>query len=427
MGLNTYSGKFTILTSDFGAKAITGLGFTPKLLVFFASRGTGTGTTIHSKLFLGASTGPGNNYCGFSVKDQDNVSTTVAKRQYSTSHCIYVLATSGTGADYSALMQSFDADGFTIDVDDFPTADSDVCFLAIGGSDVQAVEVGGFNMSTGAVGTTQDVTMAGSFRPDGLILATASTSTTSETEVASLYATLGLTDGTNQFVSTCWSDDAQSDATYKRSLANDAILFSENDGAVINKFAFTSFLSTGFRLTVSSVATSAQKVMYIAIKGPKFFAGDFVAKTDTSDVTSESAACGFLPSALLIMSATRTSYGSSADLSMSIGATTGTEATRANTNVFAAMAGEDGVGTTDSNSTLNITHCAGQARTSGGTAGLNHLKSFDTNGFTLYQDEAGSSAIICPYLAIGASGVGETSENRAVGRGIMRGIGRGIM
>jgi hypothetical protein len=393
-----YSGSFNIPVST-GNLSITGLGFMPKVVLFFGGTNVAvTGSIGSATMFFGASTGSGNNHCAFSVRDEDNVGTSSSNRMYSTSHCILRLLAATGLVGYSATMVSMDADGFTINVDDASTANSVVGFLAL---DVENVEVGSYSMSTGIVGSTQDVTLAGAFQPDGLILASAATSGASEVSAADLYATLGFTDGTNQFVATCWSDDSQSAGTYKRSLANNAILFAENDSAVLHKFAFNSFLSDGFRLTVSSVASSAQKVMYIAIKGAEFFAGDFTANLTTADVTSESAACGFTPEALFIMSATRTAYGSSADLSFSVGATTGTEASRAGTNVMMGFAGEDARDPTDSNTTTNLTHCSGQIKTSGGTNGLNHLKSFDTNGFTLYQDQASADAIICPYLAIG--------------------------
>jgi hypothetical protein len=88
------------------------------------------------------------------------------------------------------------------------------------------------------------------------------------------------------------------------------------------------------------------------------------------------------------------------------------------------FAGEDARDPTDSNTTTNLTHCSGQIKTSGGTNGLNHLKSFDTNGFTLYQDQASADAIICPYLAIVAAdiaGGGLIGDGTLVGDSVLVG------
>jgi hypothetical protein len=427
MALNSYSGSFTI-TAGASSKAVTGLGFTPKLVIFWGGTSAAvTGSVASSMFYFGASTGNGNNHCNPIVRDQDNVGTSAASRTHSATHCIYKYNATGA-VDYSATMTSFDADGFTIGIDDTPATDSVVCFLALGGTDITNVEVGTSTFdTTKTAGQTQDITLSGAFQPTSLIIATASSSSAAEGSSNDLYSTLGFTDGTSQFSATAWSGNGAAAATYRRVLSNTRIAFRENDASTAYAFNFNSFLSNGFRMGVEIQAPGAYKFMYIAIKGPRVFAGDFVANTTTADVTSESAACGFTPNTLFIMSATRTAYGSSADLSFAVGATTDTEANRAGANVMMGFAGSDTSDPTDSNTTTGLTICSAQIRTTGGTAGTNALKSFDTNGFTLYQGEASGSAIICPYLAFGSSGVGDVSENRAVGRGIMAGVGRGIM
>jgi hypothetical protein len=211
-------------------------------------------------------------------------------------------------------------------------------------------------------------------------------------------------------------------------MADDAVLMDiTNAGALTYKFGLNSFLSNGFRLDIDDAAAGAYTAVYIAIRGPQVYCGDYLSNITTADVTSESAACGFTPKGIFIASALIGSYTNANDLKFTLGATSGLEATRTNSNVATAIGRENGVGTTDSNLTVSAIRCGILGDLEGGTTGEEHLKSFDTNGFTLYQSEATLDDLLYTYLAWGdAAATASTDDGcRAVCRGVNRGSLRG--
>jgi hypothetical protein len=104
-----------------------------------------------------------------------------------------------------------------------------------------------------------------------------------------------------------------------------------------------------------------------------------------------------------------------------LGATTGTESARANSNFLIGQDEVDGLDPTVSESELDITHCM---HVNDITSGIMVLKSFDPSGFTLTQDGTNpSDDRLFQYLAIGDN----VMSDHAVMRGVGRGVGRGVM
>ncbi len=105
------AGSFTCPASAATDTVVSGLGFTPKAIIFLTSGLTAEGYRANAEMCLGFTAGPaaGQNAYQYS-RAIDNVSTTDNSTAGATGLCIRAIA--GTMA---GLLKSFDTDGFTID------------------------------------------------------------------------------------------------------------------------------------------------------------------------------------------------------------------------------------------------------------------------------------------------------------------------
>ena len=139
-----------------GNDAHTGAGFQPEA-VFLASEGsTSLDSTAQSRAqSFGASDGT-THFVHF-FHDEDNVSTTNANSEYSSSNVLHVTDDAGTD-DYIASMSSLDSDGFTLTYSDAATAASKILVLAIGDSTAGGGGGGSILRHPGMTGRMQDLT-----------------------------------------------------------------------------------------------------------------------------------------------------------------------------------------------------------------------------------------------------------------------------
>ncbi len=106
-----------------GTKATTGIGFTPKGVIFGSTVDTQTaGTADHYRMMFGASTGAANNTALF-AGDSDNTANAVASTIMSSSKCIVMATEAGASptTQAEAAISSFASDSFTLD---WTTADA---------------------------------------------------------------------------------------------------------------------------------------------------------------------------------------------------------------------------------------------------------------------------------------------------------------
>lgn len=143
MALLAQAGEFAIGTGAAASTvAVTGVGFTPKVVLFFwnGTLGSDTVVTIVSR--------DGKNGCGNMVSLTDRggvtsqsdhgVGTSASDHQVFDDACIKLLDTTGA-VDGAADFSSLDADGFTVVIDDAFSQSYRIAYLAIGGSDLTNV------------------------------------------------------------------------------------------------------------------------------------------------------------------------------------------------------------------------------------------------------------------------------------------------
>lgn len=278
-GVKHKVGSFTPPTSTAVNTSVTGVGFQPKLVIFYGNKShapDGTGYDDSWAFFIGAEGPQGINNRGavaFRADESDHNSGSA-----STDTRALWTPNDGTPAvSQAAQVVSFDGDGFTVSWNSANAANGDIRYICIGGTGV-TIDVGRIGSGTGAsVATT-----APGFRPDGLILFS-----TSQTNIGSLVTSsnirfsIGATDGTNQVALAVADTDVEPTAVTSYQRTDRVLLLPGAPDTVDAEATLTSFDSTGFTLGFSDTAAADVAIFYIAIKGAYFHVGSFDQPTST--------------------------------------------------------------------------------------------------------------------------------------------------
>jgi hypothetical protein len=171
MALDFAHGSVQWLTTDAlnATKVVTGLGFTPKALRFYwvglqsNSPTNGVSGAVNERRGVGFAVSAASRRCvGTFAEDNNNAASNDGSVAADNSVCITV---DGAGTVDGRLdISSFDADGFTLIVDDVTPANITVFYEAWGGQDITAAVVG--DIAEPAAAGTQNYTVAG-FTSDG--------------------------------------------------------------------------------------------------------------------------------------------------------------------------------------------------------------------------------------------------------------------
>lgn len=385
-------------------QAITGIGFQPKIILFWWSGSTATGDEVaggNISYGFGAATSSTSRFY-INESSTDAAATSAAYRSYGTGNVILTYSDGAGTTDGSADLTSLDADGFTIDITDQFGYARRISYLALGGDDLTNVKIGQQAMATSA--GNYSVTGVG-FQPDALICATYFF--TSETAGGANYFSLGW--ATSSSAQGVISSQVDSGVGTSNTLGYGYNGETIGTRAGSHREAFVSFGADGFTMNHLEGA-SAYLYSYIALKGGQYLVGDLTTRTDGNDISET---VGFQPVALLFGSANRalsTQDVQTDNARLSIGA-----ATSASNRAVQAISDEDNLDTTetayahyDSAVYANVVDDA--------IAGLMDIKSIDATGFTAVMDDTDPSGCWVTYLAIGAvAGGGTTYEETGSG------------
>jgi hypothetical protein len=171
MALDFAHGSVDWLTTDAlnATKVITGLGFRPKALRFYwvglrsASPTNGVSGAVNERRGVGFAVSNASRRCvGTFSLDNDNGGAQCGSVAMNT--CVAVTVTAAGAVDGQLDISSFDADGFTLIVDDVTPANITVFWEAWGGTDITSAVVG--DIAEPAATGTQNYTVSG-FTSDG--------------------------------------------------------------------------------------------------------------------------------------------------------------------------------------------------------------------------------------------------------------------
>jgi hypothetical protein len=306
--VKTAVGSLEVTSSQVATTTIpvTGVGFTPKLILFFWNGRSDTADAngrADPRRGFGAASGTSARRCitGFS----DDASAGLANgRQGRDDACVAEVSASQT--DGRLDLQSFDADGFTMIVDVQFVNTHRIFFLAVGGNTVLA-KVGTVNITagTGNLGFTDPA-----FKPTGLLLfGNGLLSAEINTFVQPDQFNLGFgTSNTNRWTV---GGTAHAGSDVAGSYGHDAEVFSNVrfDGAVVDitgRSNFISFDTNGFTLNrLETFGSLGPHTFYVALQGAKCVVFPITTRTDT---TTDIVASGLAlrPKALVMLSMAKT-------------------------------------------------------------------------------------------------------------------------
>lgn len=391
MGYSAKVGSFNIDTAKTAgqSQAITGVGFQPKIVLFFWGGSTGTGDTVGGgtvNIGFGAGISSSSRFCVVGVSE-DGQAVSDAYCSQDNTECIRCYTNTAT-IDGIADFASLDADGFTLTIDNQFAQAYRISYLALGGTDLTDVYIGNAAFSTGS----GEYTISGvGFQPDALLIS-GIPSTSASGVVDNVSLGLGMaTAAANQGVVFGYSQDAQAASNTTGYGYNGEVHTPRGTTA---RHAFVAFTADGFTLN-NLQGTLAYYFYFIALKGSQYAVGELTTRTDGNDIVED---VGFQPAAILFASANRavsTQDVPTDHMALSLGA-----ATSAANRACAAVWDEDALETTET-ARANYDSAVYANVKDDAVQGLMDLKSIDPSGFTCVMDDADPSACWVTYLVFG--------------------------
>jgi hypothetical protein len=383
-----------------GAQAVTGVGFTPKALILWSANRTSDGLGDGFVSVFGITDGT------FSVSlttlSDDNVGTTEVQRSLQRTRLYHTVSNVGT-LTARATLDSFDADGFSLDWDTNDGVASVINYLAIGGD--ASVKAGVFNSDT-ATGP-QNITGVG-FTPSAVLCWAAWTTATSETSNFNSFPNVSwmtsATTGGGAAITSEGGAAAANTTRYQRSTK--AVLgvrsgISGNPGAVYFEADPVSFDADGFTVNWTTNTTPSVSVYYLALAGVDAVCGTFTtpAATGAQAITGLS----ITPSCVLALTVSATAHATpQSDSRFWLGASDGTTTRGAFWGDNDAADPTEAVGGTIDD---RLIVCATPAATGASSTidAAAALTSLDAGGFMLDWAAADATAREVLYLALGVT------------------------
>ncbi len=235
----------------------TGAGFTPTLAIhFWGGREATAASDTGANFDFGIGCMDGTNQ--WAVSNVMNEGGSSRSKRYSTATAAIAGADWGAGDIIVADFDSFNSDGFVVDVTTAPADAIQVMSLCLSGvTSFIGVEVK--DTDTGA-----DAVTGVGFEPIGLLLAGANQ--TSDGAAADASFSMGVTDGTSE-EAMAWSNDesATNDTTQALDSTTKVYVNDELGSGSSNATAdFTSFDSDGFTLNWATNEAQADRIHYLA-------------------------------------------------------------------------------------------------------------------------------------------------------------------
>ena len=299
MAVSSKVGSITQATST-GNQAYTGVGFEPKILIFFGNTSTADGNGTGTSFNFGVATSSSDRRC-MSINGADAASRTITYASNVKCYSCFdndLFATKLAEAD----LVTMDADGFTLN---WTTADASariVNYIAIGGSSVTNVQTG---EETARTTTGTKATTGVGFQPDGMLYFFPSLITAATLEGAETHRSfIGWASSTTARGVTGQRDITGAVEATRQQQTNGVIAFT--NAADSAAFAdLQSFDTDGFTLNWTTVTGSANYFYWVALKGVSIKAGSFNQATSTGNQATTGV--GFKPASLILQSFCNTS------------------------------------------------------------------------------------------------------------------------
>lgn len=265
-----------------GTKAVTGIGFQPKLLLPFGVPQTSDGTGANAFLSLGAGTGIAQ--ATVAATSISAVTTSQTYRRHSASKVFTWPVSTGSLLEEASL-SSFDADGFTLNWSTASMTQYILNHICLGGADLE-VSITQQQMN----GTNADQSFAHGLTggaPTAVLLFSAINSAAPPITGSVALFSIGAWAVDSQFGASIRSSNGVTTTFAKRILANDHVLahISHTSG-LLRAMAIDSVDATNVNVTYPVTSNTDQNYIYmIAIRGAKAQVGTFDCNGSTDPLT----------------------------------------------------------------------------------------------------------------------------------------------
>jgi hypothetical protein len=303
----TKTGSWTSRANT-GTDVITGVGFTPKVIIVYSNELTNANLNSfqpHFAFHFGVAVGTTattDQRCFSTVSLDNSASSSVYRGWF---QGIINNCSSTPAFTAKATISVIGSDGFTVNWSQQDAA-RDYFYLCIGGSDITNVDVGAITLPT--AGTTGDVSYTGpNFQPDFVMLFGAGAS--AEDQVANdCTPILGVANGSTQGAFCGISEQARATmdtARYQRSDKCLVKIDSTDTATKALEASFNGFTSTGFTLNYTTVTADAASdlVGYVVIKGIGSKIGTLTTPTSGGTPVSQTTTVNVAPVGLIMMGA----------------------------------------------------------------------------------------------------------------------------
>lgn len=384
MSFQTKKGSFAMpLTGT--TVPVTGVGFTPKAVIFWATRQTATGFANGSDLSVGFATSASQRYCAtVTMLDATAAATATAVHRQDSNLCLVTQMTAGGTSQVTLDLTSLDADGFTV-TSAIPAGTPVaviVHYLALGGSDLANAYVGNAAPSSGTGAKT--ITGVG-FQPDCVLVIDTTLTTIGSAFSNGNLALAAFTGSGARSAEIRTRDSVNPTQTLQYQVNKAVATYSNAADTVDHEATLTTMDSDGFTLNYTTRA-SANAFGFLALKGGNYHVGVQTQKTSTG--TKATTGVGFLPTGLLLFGCSATA-NASVDLTqghLALGATDGSA------QGCSFISATDNVATSETRmvtlTTKTIRHATNPATTDAEAA----ITSFDADGYTLDWTTADATA-----------------------------------
>lgn len=378
--LKIFTGTFDKKTST-GEQIITGVGFTPKVLLCWYGGSTADNTWADFlRRGFGAATSPTNRYAVGDAAEEDHASSNCAATK-SPAHVISIVDPDQV-LEGEADLTSFDSDGFTLDWIVANATAYKIYFICLGGDDeIEDAKIVSFVTQSGT--GDQSVTGAG-FRPTSIItFGNSEVNNAENVQYGHGGLQISITDGINDAGQGSFLFDGSGGRAHMGVFKATATAGGFIEGSVNSIFQFrtnfTSFDSDGFTFDIINQRDSVgYRIFALCLKGVHTTVGTFNGELSTTGDKAYTGV-GFQPIGLFTVGSIVSSDDQIfADLHFKIGAADGT-------NENAMFSGAD-AGTPDLGNISKVGSIVIHDRTSLATLTTEEegtFVSFDSDGFTI--------------------------------------------
>jgi hypothetical protein len=382
MALAYKVGNFAQPTANNASFGVTGVGFKPKAVIFYATDETGLGVSVNWNWYQGMATATNNRAA---CSNAQLTASSTSCRAHDNTKCFEVVNTSGT-IIVAADLVSFDSDGFTLNFSTTDLSARVVGYVAIGGADLTNAFIKEFTPTINS-NTAQGFTGVG-FKPTAMFMISAGSNT------GPPGADTSNCNPMFSFASSASNQEVLSANPQLQTRSAQLAKIIEKDGSMVG--SLTSFDSDGF--TITFTASSSVKHCYaLCLKGGQYSVGVF--NQATSNGNQANTAVGFQTVGVIWASfnAVTSAVALTTQSRLSFGAASGTS------NRMSIWSGGGNAGVqdndTDTSKILNMI-------TEGATPTTNtaaDFVSFDSQGFTINNTTTDATAREIVYMAFGSN------------------------